>query len=371
MDIRAGIYATAKLDPGIEHPELKCDLVKMEQGGMDAVFLAVYVGQTSELNESGYRRARRIAADKFAAIHRLAETMYPQRCELACCADDVERIVQSGKKAIMIGMENGFPIGEDLEMLKHYYDQGARYVTLCHTRHNQICDSSGPSQPLHHGLSEFGKKMVACMNQLGMMCDASHISEPSFYDLLAVTKAPIIASHSGCAAVHPHDRNLTDDQLNALRANGGVIQIVALDMYLRPETPERRKALRQLREELGIPSREKRRKMTDAERVKIRPRINEYYRRYQREKQKYPIATVQDFVDHIDHAVKIVGVDHVGIGTDFDGGGGVAGFNTHAEARNVTEELIRRGYSEEDIRKIWGGNFLRVWRQVDAIAKPL
>jgi microsomal dipeptidase-like Zn-dependent dipeptidase/dipeptidase len=369
VDIQKEIYATAQLDPGIDNPELKCDLVKMEQGGVDAVFLAVFVKQTSDLNETGYRQARQAAEDKFAAIHRLTATMYPDRCELARYPDDVERIVKAGKRAIIIGMENGFPIGEDIDRLQYYYDQGARYVTLCHTQHNQICDSSSPKQPMHNGLSPFGRQVVSRMNQLGMMCDASHISEKSFYDLLAVTKAPVIASHSGCAAVHPHDRNLTDDQLRALRKNGGVIQIVALDMYLRPETPERHQAVEQLREQLGVPSREKRRKMTDAQRAEIQPRIKEYYRHYYRLKEEFPIASVKDYVDHIDHAVKIAGIYHVGIGTDFDGGGGIAGFNTHADALNVTQELIRRGYSDEDIRKIWGGNFLRVWRQIMTAAK--
>ena len=371
VDIREGTYATARLDPGIDHPELRCDLVKMEQGGMDAVFLAVFVAQTSDWNKQGYDRARQVAEDKFAAIHRLTETMYPQRCELARCPDDVERIVNTGKKAIIIGMENGFPIGEDLNSLNRYYDQGARYVTLCHTQHNQLCDSSSPSEAFHNGLSEFGKQVVARLNQLGMMCDASHLSEKSFFDLLAVTQAPIIVSHSGCSAVHPHDRNLTDDQLRALRNNGGVIQIVALDMYLRPETPERRQAISKLREELGIPSREERRSMTEAQRAAIRPRLTKYYRRYSQLKEEFPIASVKDFADHIEHAVRIAGIEHVGIGTDFDGGGGVSGFNTHAEALNVTKELIRRGYSNQEIRKIWGGNLLRVWRHVEILAREL
>ncbi|MBN1845842.1 MAG: membrane dipeptidase [Sedimentisphaerales bacterium] len=369
VDIQKGIYATAQLDPGIDHPNLKCDLVKMEQGGVDAVCLAVFVRQTPDLNEKGYRQARQAAKDKLTAIHRLAETMYPERCELARGPDDVERIVHAGKRAILIGMENGFPIGDDLDRLPYYYEQGVRYVTLCHTQHNQIGDSSSPPHPLHNGLSSFGRKVVSRMNQLGMMCDASHLSEQSFYDLLAVTKAPVIASHSGCAAVHPHDRNLTDDQLRALRNNGGVVQIVALDTYLCPETPERRQAVEQLREQLDIPSFEIRSRMTESELATIQSRLSEYYRRYHQLKETCPIASVKDYVDHIDRAVKIAGVDHVGIGTDFDGGGGIAGFNTHAEALSVTQELMRRGYSDEEIRKIWGGNFLRAWRQVRAAAE--
>jgi len=295
--------------------------------------------------------------------------MYPDRCDLALRPDDVEQIAATGKKAIMIGIENGFPIGADLNLLDDYYGRGARYVTLCHTAHNQICDSSSDPEPLHGGLSPFGKRVVARMNELGMMCDASHVSEKSFFDLLEVTRAPILVSHSGCSAVHAHDRNLTDEQLRALRDNGGVIQIVALDAYLRPETPERKEAVRRLREELGIPSPAERQEWSAERREAMRPRLQEYYRRYNELAEATPIATVEDFVDHIDHAVQVAGIDHVGIGSDFDGGGGIPGFRNHAEALNVTIELVRRGYSQDDIRRIWGGNLLHLWRHVEAVSK--
>lgn len=369
VDIAEERYATADLDPGIDHPTLRCDLVKMAAGGIDGVFLAVYVRQAPELNAETYAEAQRMAESKFDAIWRLTRSMHPDRCALALRADDVERIVATGKRAIMIGIENGFPIGEDLDLLDHYYDRGARYVTLCHSAHNQICDSSSEPEPLHEGLSPLGRRVVERMNELGMMCDASHISEKSFFDLLEATRAPILVSHSGCSAVHPHDRNLTDEQLRALRDNGGVIQIVALDAYLRPETPERMEAIHRLREELGIPSYAERQKWSIERRAAMRPRLREYYRRYEEMAETIPIATVKDFVDHIDHAVRVAGIDHVGIGTDFDGGGGVPGFSNHAEALNVTKELVRRGYSDDDIRNIWGGNLLRLWRCVEAVAK--
>jgi len=362
-------YATAELDPGIDHPHLKCDLVKMAKGGIDAVFLAVYVGQTANLNAEGYAQAQEIAAAKFASIHRLAETMYPQRCALAYAADDVASIVGSGKKAIIIGMENGFPIGEDLERLPFYHGLGTRYITLCHGRHNQICDSSGPEQPLHGGLSAFGKEVVTRMNQIGIMCDASHVSEKSFFDLVEHTRAPILVSHSGCIALNQHDRNLTDAQLRALHNNGGVIQIVALGSFLKAETPARKQAVKQIQADLGVPPRAQRRKMSAEQLEAIQPQLDAYYERYRAIAEQYPVATVKDYVDHIDHAVKVAGIDHVGIGTDFDGGGGIPGFNTHAEAFNVTKELVRRGYSDQDIKKIWGGNLLRVWRRVEAVAK--
>ncbi len=363
-------YATEEMDPGIDHPRLRCDLTKMERGGMDAVFLAVYVGNSNEY-EKDFERAYKTAMIKFEAIHRLTEEMYPDRCELATTADDVERIEKSGKRAILIGIENGIAIGEDLSRVEKYYDLGARYITLSHSRHNQICDSSGPEEALHNGISEFGEKVVAEMNRLGIMCDVSHISEKSFWDLIELSKAPIIASHSGCAALNPHNRNLTDDQLRALAENGGVIQIVALGSFLKAETPEHRKAISELRAEMEIPGRREMFQMSQEERDALKPKLDEFEKRRAEIEKTYPSTNLKDFADHIDHAVEVAGIDHVGIGTDFDGGGGIPGFNNHGEARNVTEELIRRGYSDEDIKKIWGGNLLRVMREVEEVARNL
>ena len=326
VDIPGAQYATEALDPGIDNPKLKCDLVKMNKGGVDGVFLAVFVGQKKR-DAEGYKNAYESAMVKFEAIHRLAEKMYPDRCELATSPGEVERIAKTGKRVIMIGIENGFAIGKDLSNVERFYNLGARYITLSHNGHNDICDSCNPRKKLgdkkaeHNGLSKFGEKVVAEMNRLGIIADVSHISVESFYDLINVSKAPIIASHSGCRALAEHSRNLDDEQLKALARNGGVIQVVALGGFLK----------------LGSP----------------------------------PPADVKIYVDHIDHAVKVAGIEHVGIGTDFDGGGGIAGFNDHSEALNVTIELVRRGYSEEDISKIWGANFLRVWREVEKVAQEL
>lgn len=365
-------YATDEVDPGIDHPRLRCDLTKMERGGMDGVFLAVYVGNRDDFSEQAYQEAQETAAIKLAAIHRLVEEMYPERCELATRSDEVKRIVERGKRAIMIGIENGFPIAEDLAMVKRYFDLGARYITMCHSQHNQICDSSGPDEPKHNGFSELGKQVVAEMNRLGIMCDVSHMSEKSFWDLIELSKAPIIASHSGCAALNPHNRNLTDEQLKALAKKGGVIQVVALGGFLEAEDPQRRQTVDALREELELPSRRELWRMSKEEREAYQPKIDELRRRVEEEIEPvYPSPDVKVFVDHIDHAVKVAGIDHVGIGTDFDGGGGITGFNNHAEARNVTEELIRRGYSQEEINKIWGGNLLRVWQEVERVAEEL
>ena len=370
VDISGAQYATPELDPGQE-TNLKCDLVKMKRGGLDGVFLAVFVGQRNALDAAGYKVAYDQAMVKFEAIHRLAEKMHPELCQLAVSPDQVRQIAKTGKRAIMIGVENGYPIGTDLTNVQKFYDLGARYITLSHSGHNQICDSSSPAQPpINNGVSEFGKKVVAEMNRLGMMIDVSHIAQKSFWDVVGLTKAPIIASHSGCAALNPVDRNLTDEQLKALSKNGGVVQVVALGSFLKAESPERRQAMEAIAKELGFrrPNRQEMQAMTDAQRAEMEKKMAVYRERVSALDEKFPPATIGDFVDHIDHAVKIAGIDHVGIGTDFDGGGGIKGFNDDSEALNVTVELVRRGYSEKDIRKIWGENLLRVWGEVEKAA---
>jgi membrane dipeptidase len=365
VDISGTNYATPEVDPGIDNPRLKCDLSKMERGGMKGVFLAVFVGQTPNLNPEGYKRAYDQAIAKFDALARLTQTMYPDRCAFARTPDEVERIARSGKRVIMTGIENGYPLGEDLGLVQKFYDLGARYITLAHSGNNQICDSSSASQPLNNGLSEFGRRVVAEMNRVGIMVDVSHISAKSFWDVISVSKAPIIASHSGCTAITKVGRNLDDDQLKALSKNGGVIQIVSLSSYLKEDPPERRQAIQKLREELGVPRQgQPPQAFTDELRARYDERMKEI-------DTLYPRATLADMINHLDHAVKVAGIDHVGIGTDFDGGGGVSGFNDHSEALNVTVELVRRGYTEEQIRKIWGGNLLRVWRDVIRVAARL
>jgi membrane dipeptidase len=360
VDIPGTRYATEAIDPGIDHPKLKCDLVKMNKGDVDGVFLAAYVRQRKR-DAEGYKNAYESAIGKLKAIRRLTEKMYPRRCELATSPDDISRISKSSRKVIMIGLENGFAIGKDLSNIERFYRLGARYITLSHNGHNDICDSCnrrkrlGDKEAEHNGLSKFGEKVVAKMNRLGVMVDVSHISVESFYDVIRVSKAPIIASHSGCRALADHSRNLYDEQLKALAKNGGVIQIVALGGFLKLGVYERRKAINILKKELddgGINNKQFQERMKEID-------------------AKYPSANLVDFVDHIEHAVKVAGIDHVGIGSDFDGGGGVTGFNDHSEALNVTIELVKRGYSAEDIFKIWGGNLLRVWREVEKVARDL
>lgn len=392
VDIGGANYATPALDPG-GPTNLKCDLVKMKAGGLDGVFLAVYVGQRPDLTEAGFKPAYDQAIAKFDAIDRLTK-MHPELCELARTPVDVERIAKkTDKRVILVGVENGYPAGNNLASLKTFYDRGARYMTLVHGSHNQLADSSGPKEPMHNGLSEQGKKVVLEMNRLGMMVDLSHASAKSFWDTIAVSRAPVIESHSACKALAPSDRNLDDDQLKALSKNGGVIQIVALAEYLKASPPERTKAIQALRDELGMAARggsgrgqgtgatagpgarsgqgasASQPAPTPEEQAAADKRRAVYQERMKDIDARFPGATLKDFVDHIDHAVKVAGIDHVGIGTDFDGGGGIPGFNDHSEALNVTIELVKRGYSDEQIDKIWGGNLLRVWRDVEKAAK--
>lgn len=372
VDIGGANYATKELDPG-GPTKLKCDLPKMKAGGLDAVFLAVFVGQRPELDAEGYKRAYGQAMSEFEALDRLAK-MHPELCERAATPADVERIAKTGKRVILTGVENGYPMGDDFANLKAFYDRGARYMTLVHTGNNQLATSSATKEA-DQGLTDLGKKTVAEMNRLGMMVDLSHASTKSFWDTIAVSKAPVIESHSGCMALTKSDRNLDDDQLKALAKNGGVIQIVALSEYLKTPSPERQAAVQKLREELGYgrggrggrggqgaQGQPERTAEQQAEMEKARAI---YAERMKEVDARWPGATLKDFVDHIDHAVKVAGIDHVGIGTDFDGGGGVPGFNDHSEAVNVTVELVRRGYTEDQVRKIWGENLLRVWREVE------
>ncbi|MFC1730816.1 dipeptidase [candidate division KSB1 bacterium] len=371
VDIPGAQYATEALDPGIDNPNQRCNLPKMEQGGLDGVFLAVYVGQRGTLDADGYKNVYDQAIGKFEAIHRMTEQMYPERCALAVTPDEVEQIAATGKRVIMIGIENGYPIGDDIARVKEFYDLGTRYITLSHSGHNQICDSSGPAEPMHGGVSDFGKEVIREMNRLGIMVDVSHIAESSYWDVIETSQAPIIASHSACAALREVGRNLNDEQLRALTENGGVIQVVALGNYLAGETPEHAEAIAKLREELEIPDRRAMRDMTDEQREALSANMEEFEIRREEIEKTFPSVNIDDYIKHIVHAVEVAGIDHVGIGTDFDGGAGVPGFDSHAECLNVTKELLKAGFSEEDIYKIWGENLLRAWREVENVAAQM
>ncbi len=360
-------FATDEADPGAPVGR-QVTLPRMREGGLDAVFFIVYVGQT-ERTEENYGKAKEDALVKFAAIHRMADTLYPAEIELAYSAADVTRIHDSGKLVAVIGIENGYVIGKDLSLLERYHELGARYITLAHGGHNDIADSSTPRDHLddgpeeHGGISAFGEEVITEMNRLGIMVDVSHISKNAMLDAARLSRAPVIASHSSTRALADHPRNMDDEQLLALKDNGGVMQTVAFDGYVKLLPPEKVAARAQLRVDLGLPPRGFS-TLTPEQREALVEGLAEI-------DEQWPGATVGDFVDHIDYAVELIGIDHVGISSDFDGGGGVEGWNNAAETLNVTIELVRRGYSEEDIAKLWGGNLLRVWREVERVAAEM
>ena len=364
------------------------NLPKMIEGGLDAVFFSIYVGQ-GPLTAEGYQRAYEADMEKFAAVHRLAEELAPDKIEIAYRADDVAKISAKGKKVALMGVENAYGIGTDLTNIKKFYDQGARYMSLAHNGHSQMSDSNTGERDgvwLYHGLSPLGKQAVAELNRVGIMIDISHPSKESMMQTLALTKAPIIASHSAVRALCNVSRNLDDEQLLALKKNGGVVQMVAFSGYVKlppAASPERQQALGALRTEFGLPApgggagaggaggagggggRGGLQGLTPEKRAEYQSRMAKIDSQFP----PPPRATVKDFVDHIDYAVKLIGIDHVGISSDFDGGGGVEGYNDATEAINVTRELVRRGYTEEQISKMWSGNLLRVMRAVERAAK--
>ncbi|MGE3277764.1 MAG: dipeptidase [Vicinamibacterales bacterium] len=361
--------------------DTQVNLPKMVEGGLDASFFIVYVGQ-GPLTPEGYDAAYKTAVEKFEAIHRLTEEIAPDQIELALTADDVRRIAASGKKVALIGIENGYPIGTDISRVKEFHDRGGRYLSLAHNGHSQLSDSNTGERDndwKYNGLSDLGREVIAEANKWGLMIDVSHPSKASMMQTVKLSKAPIIASHSACRALCDHSRNMDDEQLLALKENGGVIQMVAFNSYVKtpPDpSPERVAAIDKLREEFGLPpagpgggggGRGAFAQLTEAQREEFQQKMAALDQQFP----PPPRATVSDFVDHIDHAVKLIGIDHVGISSDFDGGGGVEGWNDASETFNVTLELVRRGYSEEDIAKLWSGNLLRVMEQVEQVARQM
>lgn len=334
----------------------KIDLPRMKEGGLDAEFFAAFVGQGPRTPE-GYAKAKETAVRVIDAVWKMTED-YPQMIGLALAPADAYRLKREGKLTAFIGMENGYPIGRDLSLIDFFYRKGVRYITLCHSSDNDICDSSTDRQnPEDKGLSEFGRQVVAECNRLGLIVDVSHASDKSFSDVLEVTRAPVIASHSSSRAVCDSPRNLADDELRALKKNGGVIQICFLASYVKKPAPnpERDKALKELEAKYG-----------NFRAIRDEAVRQEAMAAFAAISDKFPQErpTVKDLVDHIDHVRKTIGVDYVGMGTDFDGGGGVSGCEDVSGMIHVTEELIRRGYTDREIEKIWGGNLMRVFNRV-------
>ena len=414
------------------------NLPKMIKGGLDASFFIVFVGQ-GPLTPEGYAHAYRQAIDKFEAIHRLTEQIAPDKIGLALTPADARRLHAQGKKIAFIGVENGYPIGDDLNRIKEFYDRGGRYLSLAHNGHSQLSDSNtGEVEGWKwNGLSPLGRQAVAEMNRVGMMIDVSHPSKQSMMQTLTLTKAPIIASHSAMRALADVSRNLDDEQLLALKKNGGVVQVVAFASYVKTDSAARKAALDALRKEFnltpgtalgagggargrgraGLPGSDMTpftradpcagargradmppaaptppaatvdqgggrvtisaqppggrggalAGLSDAQRAELQRKLDAINAEFPPPAR----ATVKDFVDHIDYAVKKIGIDHVGISSDFDGGGGVDGWNGADETFNVTLELVRRGYTEEQIAKIWSGNLFRVMDEVQAVARTL
>ena len=358
-------YATEEVDPGVRG-DFQVDLPKMEEGGLNTAFFVVYVGQTERTPEN-YEKAKQDAMTKFDAIHRMSDGMYPERIEFAYTADDVVRIHESGKLVATIGIENGYVVGKDLSLLEKYHGLGARYITLAHGGHNDISDSATPREDLgdaeseHDGISAFGEEVIAEMNRVGIMVDVSHISKAAMLDAARLSQAPVMASHSGTRALSDHPRNMDDEQLLALKESGGVIQTVALGTFVK-NPPDKQKAMEELLGEYGISSLGGMASLPEDKQAELRARRTELA-------SQWPEANVSDFVDHIDHSVELIGIEHVGISSDFDGGGGIDGWNDASETFNVTLELVRRGYTEEQIEKLWSGNLLRVWREVERVAQ--
>ena len=360
------------------------DIPKMKEGGLDVAWFIVYTGQ-GELNEEGYAKAKENAYSKFEAIANLTSQFAPEDIELARSSEEVFDIVDRGKLVAMIGVENAYPIGTDLSEVERYHELGARYISLAHNGHSQFSDSNtGESDDvwLHDGLSELGVQMVAEMNRLGIMIDISHPSKQAIKDMVSLSKAPIIASHSSARALCDHSRNLDDEQLMWIKENGGVVQTVAFSSYL---NTEKHNAYSSYLSDIET-------SIKDSLQIEIPPRrswsqlddnqIQEALDNYRKVRgiaseiaandENAPEAvSVKDFVDHIDYMVELIGIDHVGISSDFDGGGGIHGWRDASETENVTRELLERGYAEEDIKKLWGLNLLRVLDEVQAVAQKL
>ncbi len=389
------------------------NIPKMVEGGMDISFMIVYVGQ-GPLTPEGYASAYAQAVAKFDAVHRLTEKIAPDNIGLALSPADVFALHKKHLRIAVIGVENGYPIGTDIKKVQEFYDRGGRYMSLAHNGNSQLADSNTAETQgylYNNGLSPLGREVIAEMNRLGMMVDLSHPSKGANMEAMRLSQAPVIASHSGVRALADVSRNMDDEQLLALKKNGGVIQVVGFASYVKTDSKERIGALAKLREDFGLTQQgggrggrgggRGRGEGAAAERVcpvenastppapargggrgRGNPALDaltperraEYDKRLAEIDAKFPPAgraNVKDFVNHIDYAVKLIGIDHVGISSDFDGGGGIDGWNSAAEAFNVTLELVRRGYTEEQIGKLWSGNLLRVWGEVEKVSQKL
>ena len=338
----------------------KVDYPRMKEGDLDAIFFAAFVAQDIR-DDNGNGRAKSLCLQMIDSITTSIDRN-SDKVGLALNPDDAYTLEKEGKHAIYIGIENGYPIGSDISNVELYYNKGVRYITLVHSSNNDLADSAtDPNGMEHNGISDLGSKVISEMNRLGIMVDISHGNDSVFYDAIKISKAPIIASHSNARAVTNHKRNFTDEMLKLIAENRGVVQLTMLSNYLREAMPniKRDSALAAFRSNMKAVS-----EMNSNERDNYREKINLINKQY-----PDASANVGHVVDHIDHIAKIAGIDHVGIGCDFDGGGGIDGVFDVSEIKNITVELVRRGYNEAQIEKIWGGNLIRVFREVQAYAE--
>ncbi|MEY2879699.1 MAG: hypothetical protein RLZZ15_2079 [Verrucomicrobiota bacterium] len=354
---RAGWDFAARHD--VADHESQIDLPRMAAGGVDAMVFAIYVGQAARSDE-GLRTAHELALRHFARTHEVLRA-HAGACGLALTADDAARLAAEGRRAIFLSIENAYSLGRDAGNVEKFFRLGTRMLGLTHMLHNDVADSStDPRAPEWGGLSPLGREMVAECNRLGLVLDASHASDAALRDLLAHSATPPILSHSGCRAVCDHDRNIDDDLLRALAARGGVIALNALPIAVVNAPGNRRTAaiadvLLRFQDAAPTPELRAAEQRGYDEACAANPN---------------PPVTLDDFIRHIEHAVEIAGIDHVGIGCDFDGGGGgFDGLRDVADFPNITSALVARGWREAELAKLWGGNTLRLFRAAEAAAR--
>jgi len=335
------------------------DLPRLKEGGLDGGFWAIYTPQGPR-TPRGDRDARDFALRRALQIREMIAAN-ANSFELALEANDAPRIVARNKRVVFLSIENGYPLEADLSLLETFYGLGVRLAGLVHFANNDLADSSTDAKgPEWRGLSDKGRALVAEANRLGIVLDASHASDQTLDQLIALSKTPILLSHSGVKAVFDHPRNIDDRRLAALAAGGGVIQINFLSDYLiaAPKIPEREAALHELWKTARKPG------LSLAEREALIARKHEIDARY-----PVPRATFDDAIAHLLHAIRVAGIDHVGIGADFDGGGGVTGFEDARDYPKITARLLAEGFSRDDVQKVWSGNVLRVLRAAEAQAR--
>ena len=374
VDIDPDHFTPTQPNYGSGLDDNQVDLPSLEAGGLDAAFFSVFQGQRDDFTPAGYVRAYNTAMDKVLAVRRLTSELAPERIGLALTAAEVRRIAGEGRLVALIGMENGYALGEDVNNVKRFAELGVRYLSLAHNGNNQLADShTGEADGYRwNGVSPLGREVIVEANRWGIVLDISHPSKEANLQTIALSRAPVMASHSSARSLANHSRNLDDEQLLALMDNGGVVQVVAFPAYLRTPSPERQRAVRELQQAFELPGGGGALRSALAE---LDPdRRSQYTRRLAEVDARWPPpppATVSDLVDHIDYIVNLIGIDHVGISSDFDGGGGVGGWNDASETFNITLELVERGYSEEEIQKIWSGNLLRVMEEAERVAAEL